>query len=406
MAEKQVELRKVEAQLFEIETTHKKAMQPEVYATESAKRTIKGKILDLQEESTRINGRIAATRRSIEAYTADMQKLRGQYNIEYDKEFSFEQSSTCPTCGQALPEDRLMAARERAEKDFNSAKANNLAYIQTSGKELKAKADNLQIEIDEDLKRIEQAQERKAGLEADFEKADRLLLDIHDSLDDFKNRSDHTALIEQAGSIKNEIECLRKGQHADVTPIKQAIASAEIERDEIQERINCVNQSKIGQQRIEQLKAQERELAAEYERLEGELYLCEQFTKAQADLLGNRINSKFKLVSFKLFETQINGGITPICETTYKGIPYSTGLNHGARINGGMDIINTLSEHYGLSLPIVIDNSEAVTKLIDVQGQVIRLVVSEQDKQLRIETCESNGNGNKHKAHAEQMALI
>src|SRR5699024_6377420 len=65
---------------------------------------------------------------------------------------------------------------------------------------------------------------------------------------------------------------------------------------------------------------------------------------------------------------------------------YSGGLNNAARINVGLDIINTLSNHYGVQAPIFVDNAESVTKLIDVNSQVISLVVSEPDKDLRIET--------------------
>ncbi|MFS8536099.1 MAG: hypothetical protein FWJ65_13175, partial [Limnochordales bacterium] len=47
------------------------------------------------------------------------------------------------------------------------------------------------------------------------------------------------------------------------------------------------------------------------------------------------------------------------------------------------DIIRTLSEHYGFRAPIWVDNAEAVTRLIPVDSQVIRLVVSA-DKALRV----------------------
>ena len=126
-------------------------------------------------------------------------------------------------------------------------------------------------------------------------------------------------------------------------------------------------------------------LPAEYERLEEELYLTEEFIRTKVNLLESKINSKFKYARFKLFSTQINGGLQETCETLYSGVPYGGGLNNAARINVGLDIINTLSEHYGLSAPIFVDNSEAVTKLIDVNSQVISLVVSEKDKQLRVE---------------------
>ena len=101
--------------------------------------------------------------------------------------------------------------------------------------------------------------------------------------------------------------------------------------------------------------------------------------------MEEKINSKFKLARFKLFDVQVNGGIAETCETTYQGVPYSSGLNNAARINVGLDIINTLAEHYRFDAPIFVDNAEAVTHLIPTRGQIIRLVVSENDKDLRVE---------------------
>jgi hypothetical protein len=65
-------------------------------------------------------------------------------------------------------------------------------------------------------------------------------------------------------------------------------------------------------------------------------------------------------------------------------VPYSN-LNHGARLNVGLDIINTLSDFYNFNAPIFVDNAEAVTQLIPTRSQLIRLVVSEKDKKLRME---------------------
>lgn len=67
------------------------------------------------------------------------------------------------------------------------------------------------------------------------------------------------------------------------------------------------------------------------------------------------------------------------------GVPYQS-LNSGMRINAGIDVIATLSEHAGVRVPLVVDNAETVTALRPLASQVIRLVVSEQDKELRCET--------------------
>jgi hypothetical protein len=139
-----------------------------------------------------------------------------------------------------------------------------------------------------------------------------------------------------------------------------------------------------GEKRIEELKIDEKKLSAEYEKLESELYLIEQFIKTKVSLLTDRINAKFEVVRFKLFNILINGGIEDCCEITVGGVPFNSGLNNGARINAGLEIVRVMQEHYKLKAPVFADNAEAVNNLVDVGCQMIRLYVSD-DKQLRIE---------------------
>ncbi len=114
----------------------------------------------------------------------------------------------------------------------------------------------------------------------------------------------------------------------------------------------------------------------------------ELFTKTKVRMLTERINGKFKNVRFRLFVEQINGGVKDDCEVmipTEDGnlVPF-TFANNAARINAGLEIINTLSHHWGIEMPVFIDNAESVTKLLQMDTQVIRLVVSEPDKELRL----------------------
>ena len=51
----------------------------------------------------------------------------------------------------------------------------------------------------------------------------------------------------------------------------------------------------------------------------------------------------------------------------------------------GIDIINTLSNAYGVRVPLFVDNAEGVTRLEGSASQIIRLVVSEMDKELRVQ---------------------
>jgi hypothetical protein len=85
-----------------------------------------------------------------------------------------------------------------------------------------------------------------------------------------------------------------------------------------------------------------------------------------------------------MFDMQINGGMAECCEAMVNGVPYGN-INQAAKTNCGLDIINTLSKHYGITAPIFIDRCESVTKLLPTEAQTICLYVSEADKKLRIE---------------------
>jgi len=85
----------------------------------------------------------------------------------------------------------------------------------------------------------------------------------------------------------------------------------------------------------------------------------------------------------------VNGSIEECCETLYDGVPYSTSLNNGAKINVGLDIVNTLADYYQTDAPIFIDNAESVTDIISTRGQQIKMYVSAGDQELNVKQVRS-----------------
>ena len=119
---------------------------------------------------------------------------------------------------------------------------------------------------------------------------------------------------------------------------------------------------------------------------EQKIFLLEKFSRAKMDMLADGINSKFGIVSFKLFEIQINGGMKDTCEMMVDGVPYSS-LNSAAKMQAGLDVIAALSKLYDVSAPVFLDNRESVSEIPDIDGQVINLFVSADDKELRVEVA-------------------
>ncbi|MRN56799.1 hypothetical protein [Paenibacillus monticola] len=333
--------------------------------------------------------RIVQNERLAESRRQDADRLRKEFAGL--KELTFEHPQghdpNCPTCGQALPDDQVKAAHDKAEADFNRQLAERKERINASGKAAVAEAQKFVQEIIRLQGEIDGMKDALAILETELTDADAELTDLRAGVKDPAADPQYASKQAKAVGVQLQIDDLKASVQDTAADARNDIRRQRDEITEMERDLVKFDGVRKAQARIVELEEQEKALASEYERLQHELFLMEEFTKRKVSMLDTKINSKFRLARFRLFEDQINGGLKEVCDTLYKGVPYDGGLNNAARINVGLDIINTLGEHYGFSAPIFVDNAEAVTRLIDTNAQVIRLVVSEADKQLRIETA-------------------
>lgn len=392
ITEKQNQIRTVEGELITLKNQVQGKISEQIDAKRRELQQVKSQLFNAQLEAKSKQTALENNQQKINQYETEMEDLRGNWHQVNDRQFSFQQEDTCPTCGQPLPADQLAAAREKAQADFNRTKAVQLGKITTRGTECRDRAIELQTENKSLDGEIIKANDKVAEY---TQKSSDLGLIIENMMKDaevYKEDPAYVAKLGEKQTLQGQIRQLQQDNAEAVGTVKKDIEQLGGTLLKLQTSLAKVEQHENGQKRIHELSDQERTLAAEYEKLEGELYLTEQFVKAKVNLLEKKINSKFKLARFKLFNTLVNGGVEECCETLYQGVPYSGGLNNAARINVGLDIINTLSEYYGFPAPIFVDNAEAVTQLVETRGQVIRLIVSEKDKALRVETTEEAQN--------------
>jgi hypothetical protein len=126
----------------------------------------------------------------------------------------------------------------------------------------------------------------------------------------------------------------------------------------------------------------EKLLSQELSALDGQEFLMDSFTKAKINMIEQRINGKFKLVTFRMFNTLINGGTEDCCETMMGGVPYSD-LNSAGKIQAGLDIISTLCDFHDTYAPVFCDNCETINVIPVIKSQIIKLYVNH-DKELVI----------------------
>ncbi|SMG31762.1 AAA family ATPase [Sphingobacterium psychroaquaticum] len=163
--------------------------------------------------------------------------------------------------------------------------------------------------------------------------------------------------------------------------IKKATVNADLDTEK--RKLNTSETIAKADKRIQELKDQEKTMSQQLASLEKQEFAAEKYEKAKSEELENRVNGMFKFAKFKLFKPLINGGEEPTCQTTYNGVPFSD-LNTAGKILVGIDIISTLSAHYGVIAPIWLDNRESITVIPDTASQVINLIVSSGDEKLRV----------------------
>ncbi|EAF9198474.1 DUF2813 domain-containing protein [Listeria monocytogenes] len=310
----------------------------------------------------------------------ELTKLGKEWDVLQLEKFD-EHRKKCPTCNQDFPAEHLSSMIEK----FNQEKAEKIKENEAAGKSSKAVIEEIEGDIAElsfdnkanDLElnnidsKLEILEQEKKALEHQLEQAEN-----------------STTYIEKQSELEMIEEKLRDEKGSSITAVAEIqikIDKLNAEASDLKADLAKFDSNQKQENRIQELEEEAAEKGTKYDELEMGLYLIERFNKAKCNLLEDKINSKFKYVSFKLFKTQINGGIDECCETIYNGVPYNSGLNNAARINGGLDIINALTEHVQVLAPIFVDNRESVTELIDTESQLVSLIVSEKDKNLRVE---------------------
>ncbi|PXA44202.1 ATPase, partial [Staphylococcus pseudintermedius] len=164
--------------------------------------------------------------------------------------------------------------------------------------------------------------------------------------------------------------------------IDEQINDLYAKKSKFDERLIIIESNKHSEQRIKELRTKEDNLLDEKEEYAYQLYQLNLFTTTKINMLTDNINEKFDMAEFKLFNQLVNGELEETCITLVDGVEYSGGLNNAARINVGLDIINTLCKHYNVTAPIFIDNAESVTNVINTDAQQIQLIVSEDNREL------------------------
>lgn len=369
---KRIEIREVQLELAALDNENKvyRASQMADAPDTATMRTNLSRLRSQHEMKLRV---LANEKAYIEQLDRDIASARARWIAVNGESFT---GGNCPTCGQALPAAQIKAATD----SFEAQKKKRLAEIEqtaNANKEAKASA----------VDRVASAEGEIAELESLIAKDTALLSAAEDRV---IHPVDLGSYAEKRAAIGQRLDTLH-GELADMMADTSS-ARAKI-NDQIKEIKGEIDSWYVylgkeplleySRTRIAELQEDARKAAAALDMIEQMLFLIDEYSRYKTQFIEDSINRMFRIARFRLFREQANGGVEARCDVVYEGVPYIN-LNSGAKINVGIDIINTLSTAYGVNVPLFVDNAESVTRLEGSSSQIIRLVVSENDKELRI----------------------
>lgn len=382
---------RINSQIALAKSQYDEKQSEEINKFNEARRNLNNRLMDADAEKRQANLNLQELQRRKTVVENDLENMRLSWieskkekKIENEKVFD-ESTNICPTCGQMMPPQMITENMQR----FNTNKADTLEKISKRMQEVKVKGQLLASELKEINKEIEDTENRIKAADSAYETAQKALNEFTLSAKKpipFEMTDEYAALVNE----KNNILSLSASDTANEASdkVRKEIADFESNLSNVNECLSAFTIIENQNKRIDELEADMKKKSKQYGIDEKMKQLCEDFTVAKVNMLTDSVNKKFKSVSFRLFETQVNGGLKDCCDVMIPCsgslVPYAD-ANTASKVNAGIEIISALSKHYGESLPVFIDNAEGVTHIDQPNGmQIIKLIVDDSYKNLTL----------------------
>lgn len=367
---------------FELSDMSRKANEENV----KARREIENKISEKKDYLINIANTIQKNNSEISGYQNDIESGARERNRLADvwkkiKEEKFnDNTAICPTCRRELPAEEIESLRSSFEK----TKADRLAKVEKGGLEVKADVDNARDMIPRLEKCNEENIANQQKLEEEVADLEKQLSELQQEIDvsateEYKALEQKIAEKEEAMHKANDISAIKAELKSQETALRQQLAECESQI--------AKSDTAADEQRLEELKQTRIDSEQNKANAEKILDLLDELDKAKNEALTEAVNSHFSLVKWQLFEYAKNGNYKSCCIPTVDGKSILTTMsNKGNRILGRVDICNSIQKISGISVPIILDDSESLSadnqkKVAEmVDSQLIMLIVNDSEK--------------------------
>ena len=293
-----------------------------------------------------------------------------------------------------IPADSVAEAMEKAREAYAATRKEALGAIVRKADKIKNEIRDLDVDIASKQSRLAELQGRGQALAARRDEAAQAVeaakaaptMDTEGMERAIKMGDEYQDLANEAEELRSQLLSIASGMdsaadwvnelHKEQDACGRALARLQGQELPLHSSLGMVAERERVQGLIAEEEVREKNLAAEVARLERLEYEAASFVKADIESQEDAVNALFRVARFRMFDYTLDGGAVETCEcTTQQGVRYGS-MNDARKIQCGMDVIRVLSERYGVSAPIFIDNAESITQReFDNDAQVIRLVV-------------------------------
>lgn len=367
---------------FELNDMSRKANEDNVKARRNLESQISNLNYVIEDSKKSISNAedvVSFDKDKIAEYQKTLDDSRTEWKAGKERVFD-ENNLICPYCKQEYPEEK----KEKLKADFKAHKETELSRITDKGNTAKKMLDEVKgllVGAEQELTDRKQKLEKHLVDLADLEKQ---LAELPQEIDvtateEYKALEQKIAEKEETMHKANDISAVKAELKAQETALRQQLAECESQI--------AKSDTAADEQRLEELKQTRIDSEQNKANAEKILDLLDELDKAKNEALTEAVNSHFGLVKWQLFTYTKSGGYKSCCIPTVDGKSILTTMsNKGNRILGRIDICNSIQKISGISVPIVLDDSESLStdnqkKVAEmVDSQLIMLIVNDSEK--------------------------
>jgi DNA repair protein SbcC/Rad50 len=383
---KQVEINKKRSTLQSLEFKWQKDISLELTVLLAKDNEYKGRAKNIEDELQRIDRSVKNLVQERGGMEGDRDELRRQYHemVKEKEVFFLDEELICPTCKRPLEADDVEAKKNELMAQYNSNKAQRISRNISQGKELTSQIGVVSDKIMELINKADLLGAELSGLEVLIMSNREAIKASEKGQNKWKEACEKDPEYQKILSEIKDLEKTIANAPARVD-ISDQTAAKEVIQAELKDLIQRLNNKEFierASSRITELGGEQQRLSQLLADLEKIEFNISEFVRAKTRVVEEKINSMFSIVRFKMFDQQVNGEVAETCEIMVDGVPWAE-LNNAMKINSGVDVMKTLSNHYGIYPPCWFDNAEALNEIIPMDTQTIKLYVTD-DKTLTI----------------------